>query len=72
MTKVEILKDLEKYGDKQRKVGILNALKNEKAAQQNEDDENKAKIDNLETEEFSRQTMLRRLRTIEFFTLDVH
>jgi len=26
----------------------------------------------METEEFSRQTMLRRLRTIEFFTLDAH
>ena len=29
-------------------------------------------MDAMETEEFSKQTMLRRLRTIEFFTLDVH
>jgi hypothetical protein len=32
----------------------LNSLKNEKNAQQAEDDENRQKIDAMETEEFSR------------------
>jgi hypothetical protein len=48
----------------------MNALKNERNAQQKEDNEQKSKVEALTEEEFSRQSMIRRLRTIEFFTLD--
>jgi len=61
---------MSKYSEKQRRNSILGALGYDASIRQAEDDNIENVIKQETHEEFSEQNLIRKIKTIEFFTLN--
>ena len=66
----EVLREISKYAEQQRRTSILGALGYNSATNKAENENIENAIKSESQEEFNEENLIRKIKTIEFFTLD--